>query len=71
MHRFQKFAFSMKTIRLHDNDIIITIAFSNLSTFQKLSFSVKMIIVSVVFDRFRVDARWERVYGFDESYMKT
>ena len=26
----QKFAFSVKTIRLHDNDIVITISFSNL-----------------------------------------
>ena len=53
-HRFQKFAFTVKTICLHDNDII---AFSNLSTLetiQKLQFSVKTIIV---FDRFRVDAR--------------
>ena len=31
MHRFQKFAFSVETIRLHDNDIIV---FSNLSTFE-------------------------------------
>ena len=34
LHRFQKFAFSVKTIHLHDNDIIITIAFSNLSTLE-------------------------------------
>ena len=42
LHRFQKFAFSVKTIHLHDDDII---AFSNLSTLE------------TVFDRFRADAR--------------
>ena len=31
---FSKLAFSVKTIRLHDNDIIITILFSNLSTLE-------------------------------------
>ena len=63
LHGFQKFAFSVKTIGLHDNDIIITISFSNLSTlgtvlksyrfqcFQKFS------KVTIVFYRFRVDAR--------------
>ena len=34
LHRFQKFAFSVKTIRLYDNDIIITISFSNFSTLE-------------------------------------
>ena len=29
LHRFQKFAFSVKTIRLHDNDVIITISYDN------------------------------------------
>ena len=32
LHRFQKFAFSVKTIRLYDNYIVVTISFSNLST---------------------------------------
>ena len=32
--RFQKLSFSVKTIRLHGNDIIITISFSNLSTLE-------------------------------------
>ena len=31
LHPFRKFAFSVKTIRLHDNDIT---AFSNLSTLE-------------------------------------
>ena len=55
LHRFQKFAFSVKTIRLQDNDIIITISFFKSShvedRFEKLSFSMKTIIV---FDRCRV-----------------
>ena len=34
LYRFQKFAFSVKTIRLHDNDIIRTISFSNVSTLE-------------------------------------
>ena len=34
LDRFQKFAFSMKTIRLHGDDIIITISFPNLSTLE-------------------------------------
>ena len=57
LHRFQMFAFSVNTIRLlhvlYGNDIIITIPFSNLwDRFQKLSFSVKTIIV---FESFRVN----------------
>ena len=36
LHRFQKFAFSVKTIRLHDNDIIITISFSNFFTLETI-----------------------------------
>ena len=55
LHCFQKFAFSVKTIHLHDIDII---AFSNLSTlktvFKSLHFHRKKIIV---FDRFHIDAR--------------
>ena len=31
MHRFQKFVFSVKTIRLHDDDIIVL---SNVSTLE-------------------------------------
>ena len=34
LHRFQKFVFSVQTIHLHDNNIIITIPFSNLSTLE-------------------------------------
>ena len=34
LHRLQKFVFSVKKIRLHDNDIIITLSFSNLSTLE-------------------------------------
>ena len=45
LHGFQKFAFSVKTIRLHDNDIIITISFSNLSPLWR-PFS-KVIVFSV------------------------
>ena len=60
---FQKFALSVKTIRLHDNDIVayVFISFHFGDRFQKLSFSVKTIIV---FDRFRADARWNRKEKF-------
>ena len=34
LHRFEKFAFSVKTIRLHDTDVIITLSFPNLSTLK-------------------------------------
>ena len=34
LHHIQNFAFSVKTIRLQDNDIIIRISFSNLSTLE-------------------------------------
>ena len=42
-HRFQKFAISVKTIGLHDNYIIITIRFSNLSILGPFS---KVIVFS-------------------------
>ena len=48
LHRFQKFAFSVKTICLHDNDIILTISFSNLSTLEVV-LRVKTIILLIVF----------------------
>ena len=57
LHRFQKFAFSVKPICLHDNDTIKTNVFKSFhfgDRFQKLSVSVKTIIV---FDRFRVNVR--------------
>ena len=38
LHRYQKFAFSVKTIRLHDNDII---AFSDLSTLETVFISYR------------------------------
>ena len=64
LHRFQKVAFSVKTIHLHDNDIIITISFSNLSTLE--TFFLKSY-------RFR----WKRSSfliifgcGFDKNNMK-
>ena len=60
LHRFQKFAFSVKTIRLCDNDIIITISFSNLCT---LKIAFKVIVFSEndhCFYRFRIDARSKR-----------
>ena len=41
LHRFQKLAFSVKTIRLHNNDIIIAISFSNLSTLETVSKSYR------------------------------
>ena len=53
LYGFQTFAFSVQAIRLHDNHIIFQLNLSTWKSFQKLSFSVKTI---VVFDRFRVDA---------------
>ena len=38
LHRFQKFAFSVKTIRVHDNDNIVFKSFHFGDRFQKLSF---------------------------------
>ena len=35
LHRFQKFAFSAK-VHLHDNSIMFTISFSNLSTLETI-----------------------------------
>ena len=52
LHRVQRFAFSVKTIRLHDNDIIIRISFSNLSTLESVFKSYHFQII--VLDRFRV-----------------
>ena len=34
LHHFQKFVLSVKTIHLHDNDIIMAISFSNFSTLE-------------------------------------
>ena len=41
LHSFQRFPFSVKTIRPDDNDIIITISFSNLSTFETVFKSLR------------------------------
>ena len=58
LHRFQKFTFSVKTMHLHDNDIIIAISFTNLSTkdtvFKSYRFQLKR---SSFFIVIRVDAR--------------
>ena len=74
LYRFQKFAFPMKTIRPHDNDIMITISFSNLSTletvFKSYRFQWQGSSFLIVFDRFSVDARWKLKEKFAVS-MKT
>ena len=74
LHRFQKFAFSVKTISLQDNDIIITISFSNLSIFRPFS---KVIVFRENDHGFflfscRCKAKTQRkVCGFDENDIKT
>ena len=42
LRRFQKFAFSVKTMSLHYNDIIITTSFSNISTLVTV-FKIKLL----------------------------
>ena len=67
LHRFQKLAFSLKTIPLHDNEIIITIWFSNVSTLETVEND----------HRFRSFLRRCKVKtqikacSFDENDMKT
>ena len=54
LHHFQKFTFSVKTIRLCDFNNIVFKCFKFGDRFQRLSFSVKTMIV---FDCFHADAR--------------
>ena len=74
LYRFQKFAVSVKTICLHDNDIIITISFSNLFTLKTVS---KVIVFSESDHRFwssscRSKVKTQRkACGFNENDMKT
>ena len=49
LHRFRKFAFSVKTIRLHDSDIIIRISFSNISTLETVSTLFSELIIRISF----------------------
>ena len=56
LQRFQKFAFSVKAIRLHDKDIIITLSFSNLSTWEIVFKSYLFSENDHRFYRFRVNA---------------
>ena len=67
LHRIQKFAFSVKTIRLHDNDTITTISFSDLSTLETFFGSYRFLSFS-----YRCKMKMQRkVCGFDENDMKT
>ena len=75
LHRFQKLAFSVKTIRLHDNDIIISISFSNLFTletiFKSYRFQLKRSSFLIVFMKMQTVKTQRKVCCFDENDMKT
>ena len=60
---FQTFAFSVKMIRLHDNDIILTTSFSDLYTLETVCFLLFSSRCKVKTQR--------KVCGFDENDMKT
>ena len=71
LHRFQKFAFSMKTIRPHDNDIIITKRFSDLFILETVFKSYRFQWNKSSFScSYKVKTQ-RKVCGFDENVMKT
>ena len=72
---FQKFAFSVKMIRLHDNHNIITISFSNLFTLETILKSYRFQLRRSSFFLLFL-CRWKvktqiKVCGLDEKDMKT